>query len=88
MCSVDTVVSLLRGLEFHAAGLHGECVHGFRSKVMELFRGGRVDVLVATDVASRGIDVSEVTHVVNYDAPHSITTYYHRIGVWCSLVTA
>ena len=60
--------------------LHGDMSQGSRDGVMLAFKGGRVPILVATDVAARGLDISTVTHVVNYDVPTSPDTYVHRIG--------
>jgi ATP-dependent RNA helicase DeaD len=67
-----------RGLNVRA--LHGDMSQGSRDGVMLAFKGGRVPILVATDVAARGLDISTVTHVVNYDVPTSPDTYVHRIG--------
>jgi ATP-dependent RNA helicase DeaD len=60
--------------------LHGDLTQGQRDGVMLAFKGGRVPLLVATDVAARGLDISTVTHVINYDVPTSPDTYVHRIG--------
>jgi ATP-dependent RNA helicase DeaD len=60
--------------------LHGDMSQGARDGVMLGFKGGRVPILVATDVAARGLDISTVTHVVNYDVPRSPDVYVHRIG--------
>ncbi len=60
--------------------LHGDMSQGSRDGVMLAFKGGRVPILVATDVAARGLDISTVTHVINYDVPTSPDTYVHRIG--------
>lgn len=51
-----------------------------RERIFDLFKGHRLDVLIATDVASRGLDIDKVRHVINYDCPHTITDYEHRIG--------
>src|SRR3954464_4929299 len=67
-----------RGLNVRA--LHGDMTQGQRDGVMLSFKGGRVPILVATDVAARGLDISTVTHVVNYDVPRSPDAYVHRIG--------
>ena len=67
-----------RGMNVRA--LHGDMTQGARDGVMLAFKGGRVPVLVATDVAARGLDISTVTHVINYDVPTSPDTYVHRIG--------
>jgi superfamily II DNA/RNA helicase len=65
---------------FAAAAVHGDLGQGAREQALRAFRSGKVDVLVATDVAARGIDVSGVTHVVNYQCPEDEKTYVHRIG--------
>ena len=60
--------------------MHGDLGQGARERALRAFRTGKVDVLVATDVAARGLDVSGVTHVINYDCPEDAETYVHRIG--------
>lgn len=65
---------------FPAAALHGDKSQGARTRALEGFRSGKVQVLVATDIAARGIDVDDVTHVINYDLPDEPETYVHRIG--------
>ncbi|RNI21054.1 DEAD/DEAH box helicase [Flexivirga caeni] len=65
---------------FAAAALHGDLGQGAREQALRAFRTGKVDTLVATDVAARGIDVENVTHVVNYQCPEDEKTYVHRIG--------
>jgi superfamily II DNA/RNA helicase len=65
---------------FKAAALHGDMSQQLRERAMKQFRDGLVDILVATDVAARGIDVEGVTHVVNYSCPDDEKTYLHRIG--------
>jgi len=65
---------------FAAAAIHGDLGQGAREQALRAFRNGKVDVLVATDVAARGIDVEHVTHVVNYQCPEDEKTYVHRIG--------
>jgi len=60
--------------------LHGDMSQGARDGVMISFKGGRVPILVATDVAARGLDISTVTHVINFDVPTSPDVYVHRIG--------
>ncbi len=65
---------------FAAAPLHGDLGQGAREQALRAFRSGKVDVLVATDVAARGIDVENVTHVINYQCPEDEKTYVHRIG--------
>jgi superfamily II DNA/RNA helicase len=65
---------------FAAAAIHGDLGQGAREQAMRAFHSGKVDVLVATDVAARGIDVDDVTHVINYQCPEDEKTYVHRIG--------
>jgi superfamily II DNA/RNA helicase len=65
---------------FAAAAVHGDLGQGAREQALRAFRSGKVDVLVATDVAARGLDVEGVTHVINYQAPDDEKTYIHRIG--------
>lgn len=65
---------------FAAAAIHGDLGQGAREQALRAFRHGNVDVLVATDVAARGIDVENVTHVINYQCPEDEKTYVHRIG--------
>jgi superfamily II DNA/RNA helicase len=65
---------------FAAAAIHGDLGQGAREQALRAFRSGKVDVLVATDVAARGLDVDGITHVVNYQAPEDSMTYVHRIG--------
>jgi superfamily II DNA/RNA helicase len=65
---------------FAAASIHGDLNQVAREKALKRFREGKVDVLVATDVAARGIDVTGVTHVINYECPDDDKTYVHRIG--------
>ncbi|WP_182050422.1 DEAD/DEAH box helicase [Changpingibacter yushuensis] len=65
---------------FAAGALHGDLGQGAREQALRAFRHGKVDVLVATDVAARGIDVDDVTHVINYQCPEDEKTYIHRIG--------
>ena len=65
---------------FAAAAVHGDLGQGAREQALRAFRAGKVDVLVATDVAARGIDVEGVTHVINYECPDDDKTFLHRIG--------
>ncbi|WP_392542866.1 DEAD/DEAH box helicase [Oryzobacter telluris] len=65
---------------FAAAPIHGDLGQGAREQALRAFRNGKVDILVATDVAARGIDVENVTHVINYQCPEDEKTYVHRIG--------
>ena len=70
----------LRERGFAAGAIHGDLGQGAREQALRAFRSGKIDVLVATDVAARGIDVDDVTHVVNYQCPEDEKTYLHRIG--------
>ncbi|MFC5718810.1 DEAD/DEAH box helicase [Streptomyces gamaensis] len=65
---------------FAAGAVHGDLGQGAREQALRAFRNGKVDVLVCTDVAARGIDVDNVTHVINYQSPEDEKTYLHRIG--------
>ncbi|GAA3411746.1 DEAD/DEAH box helicase [Streptosporangium vulgare] len=76
----DMVVEQLKERGFAAAAVHGDLGQGQREQALRAFRNGKIDVLVATDVAARGIDVDDVTHVVNYDCPQDEKAYVHRIG--------
>jgi len=60
--------------------IHGDITQALRERIITQFRQGSTDILVATDVAARGLDVDRVTHVINYDVPHDCETYVHRIG--------
>src|SRR5436305_1826067 len=76
----DQLYRTLRDRGMNVRALHGDMSQGSRDGVMLTFKGGRVPILVATDVAARGLDISTVTHVINYDVPTSPDTYVHRIG--------
>jgi superfamily II DNA/RNA helicase len=78
--SADQVASALTTRGFASAAVHGDLGQGQRERAMRAFRAGKVDVLVATDVAARGLDVDDVTHVVNYECPEDEKAYLHRIG--------
>ncbi|TYZ59180.1 hypothetical protein PybrP1_007113 [[Pythium] brassicae (nom. inval.)] len=78
--SVDFVARVLQSEQFHAAPLHGDKSQAYRFQVLAAFREGFVDVLVATDVAARGLDFADVEHVIIFDMPHSIEDYVHRCG--------
>lgn len=77
---VDLLVNALLGRGYFAAGLHGDMKQEQRDRVMQGFRTGKTEILVATDVAARGIDVDEVEVVFNYDLPQDDEYYVHRIG--------
>ena len=76
----DTIADRLNIAGFAAAALHGDMHQGARNRTLDSLRRGQVRVLVATDVAARGIDVPTITHVVNYDLPKFPEDYVHRIG--------
>ncbi len=76
----DRVAGDLIGRGFAAAPLHGDLGQGAREQALRAFRHGKIDVLVATDVAARGIDVDDVTHVINWNCPDDDKTYLHRTG--------
>ena len=78
--AADRVAEDLDFRGFAVAAVHGDLGQGARERALRAFRSGKVDVLVATDVAARGLDVSGVTHVINYDCPEDPDTYTHRIG--------
>ncbi|MEZ6210853.1 MAG: DEAD/DEAH box helicase [Phycisphaerales bacterium] len=76
----DKLVKGLRRSEIHADAIHGNKSQNARTRALDAFRSGRTAVLVATDVAARGIDVDGITHVFNFDIPMDPETYVHRIG--------
>jgi superfamily II DNA/RNA helicase len=78
--SADQVAEALASRGFAAAAVHGDLGQGQRERAMRAFRNGKIDVLVATDVAARGLDVDDVTHVVNYECPEDDKAYLHRTG--------
>ncbi|MFD8258880.1 DEAD/DEAH box helicase [Streptomyces griseoluteus] len=77
---VDQLSETLNGRGYRAEALHGGLSQEQRDRVMGRLRGGTADLLVATDVAARGIDVEHLTHVINYDVPSAPESYVHRIG--------
>ncbi|KTC86327.1 DEAD/DEAH box helicase [Legionella brunensis] len=78
--STEEVAQLLQQQGHRAMAIHGDITQALREKVIAQFRQGAIDILVATDVAARGLDVERVTHVINYDVPYDCETYVHRIG--------
>ena len=78
--SVDKVAHGLRERGVNASAIHGDLLQNQRERVMRGFRTGKINVLVATDLASRGIDVHEISHVINYDVPEDPEAYVHRVG--------
>ena len=69
---------IIRG--FRAASIHGNKSQGQRQRALDGFKNGDIHILLATDVASRGLDIEDVSHVINYDEPASYEDYVHRIG--------
>jgi ATP-dependent RNA helicase DeaD len=77
---VDNVASQLQRRGHSADGLHGDISQGQREKILQRFKKRQINILVATDIAARGIDVNNLTHVINYSLPHNSEAYVHRIG--------
>ena len=77
---VDQLTETLNGRGYRAEALHGGMDQEQRDRVMGRLRDGTADLLVATDVAARGLDIDTLTHVVNYDVPSAAESYVHRIG--------
>jgi len=78
--SVDELGETLNSRGFSAEMIHGDLSQSQRDRVMKRFRAGQAQILIATDVAARGLDIPDVSHVINYDAPEAAETYVHRIG--------
>ncbi|MDH5201633.1 MAG: DEAD/DEAH box helicase [Nitrospirota bacterium] len=78
--AVDDVSGQLRQMGYDAGSIHGDYTQSHRDEVMNQFRKGNLDILVATDVAARGLDIPDVTHVINYSIPQYPDAYVHRIG--------
>ena len=76
----DRLVKRLRSRDIHAVAMHGDKTQGQRERALARFERGDVETLIATDVAARGIDVAEITQVINFDAPADRDAYVHRIG--------
>ena len=76
----ETVAERLRARGYAAAAINGDVVQAQRERTVEQLKAGKLDVLVATDVAARGLDVERISHVVNYDLPVDTESYVHRIG--------
>lgn len=77
---VDDLVASLQARGYLSDALHGDLSQAQRDRVMKKFREGKLEILVATDVAARGIDIEDITHVINYDIPQDHESYVHRIG--------
>ncbi|HLF09252.1 MAG TPA: DEAD/DEAH box helicase [Dehalococcoidia bacterium] len=78
--AVDEVASALQARGYAADGIHGDLSQPQRERVLQSFRENRIEILVATEVAARGLDLPDVTHVINYDIPDDPDAYIHRIG--------
>lgn len=78
--AVDELEKELRGKGFKAAGIHGDKRSRERLRTLADFKEGKLNILIATDVAARGLDIPNVSHVINYDIPQNYDTYVHRIG--------
>ena len=77
---VDELVNALGNRGYLAEGLHGDLSQNQRDRVMKKFREGKSDILIATDVAARGLDIENISHSINYDIPQDPESYVHRIG--------
>ena len=78
--ATEELAERLRARGFSAAPINGDIPQNLRERTIESLKDGRTDILVATDVAARGLDVPRISHVVNYDIPHDTESYVHRIG--------
>ena len=78
--ATEDLADKLRSRGFQAAAINGDIPQQQRERTVEALKEGRIDILVATDVAARGLDVERISHVVNYDIPHDTESYVHRIG--------
>jgi superfamily II DNA/RNA helicase len=76
----DKLVKKLRQRGIHSVAIHGNKSQNQRQRALDSFAEGKVDVLIATDVAARGLDVDDISHVINFDPPHDHTDYVHRVG--------
>ena len=76
----DRVVKQLRRWGIKADAIHGDKTQGARTRALENFKSLKTQILIATDIAARGLDVDDISHVINYDIPHEPETYVHRIG--------
>ncbi len=77
---VDNISNILRKKGVKVDALHGDKSQNVRSKVLSKFKQDKINVLIATDVAARGLDVPDISHVINYDEPANYKDYIHRIG--------
>ena len=77
---VKELATTLKRMKFNVAAMHSDLEQSQREEVMKEFKNGHIDILVATDVVSRGIDINDIKLVVNFDIPHDPEDYVHRIG--------
>ena len=77
---VDRIAKKLKRADIHVEVIHSDKTQNARTRALESFKTGRVRVLVATDIAARGLDVEDISHVINYDLPDTAETYVHRVG--------
>ncbi len=78
--SVERLSKTLRARGFSVESIHGNKAHAKRQRALEAFKKDTVKILVATDIAARGLDIPEVSHVINFDVPATYEDYIHRIG--------
>jgi superfamily II DNA/RNA helicase len=78
--SVDELARELKARGFNALALHGDMRNRERERAVSDLTTGRAQIVIATDVAARGIDIADISHVINYDLPNNYETYIHRIG--------
>jgi ATP-dependent RNA helicase DeaD len=78
--ATDELAEKLQARGYAAAALNGDIPQAMREKTVEALKSGKLDIIVATDVVARGLDVSRISHVINYDVPHDTESYVHRIG--------
>src|SRR5574344_2414944 len=77
---VKDINHALRRIHINSGEMHSDLTQAERDEIMYKFKAGQIDVLVATDIVSRGIDIDDITMVINYDVPHDSEDYVHRIG--------
>ena len=77
---VDTLTTSLMQSGLKVDSIHGDKPQSKRQRVIQMFKENKISVLVATDVAARGLDIADITHVINYDIPNNYEDYIHRIG--------
>ncbi|MGM0482896.1 MAG: helicase-related protein, partial [Patescibacteria group bacterium] len=78
--SVEKMTKQLKAAGYSVDSIHGNKTHSQRKRSLDRFKNGQISILVATDVAARGIHIDSVSHVINYDLPNTFEDYIHRIG--------